>query len=269
MRAFRSAPVARRPASKEVFRRPVAVLERLRLWAPVAARGAAVGLALLGLAAIGSAVQLPPVAAPGAPEALELASLGGHEVGAALGGPPAAGSSGSGSTVAALPAAGSSRAGPSGSAARAQRPPSSNAAGSRRERSDGRSGFGAAGGPERRPVPDTPGAAPVGGSRAGREAPCAEQARPVDAAGLAADGRVILNQAGGSTLQRLPGIGARRAEAILALRERLGRFRRVEDLLRVKGIGRRTLDRLRPDLVLDAPAPTPPLGSGEEAPPGR
>src|ERR1700690_1256012 len=43
-------------------------------------------------------------------------------------------------------------------------------------------------------------------------------------------------------LRPLPGIGEKRADAILALRMRLGgRFRSVEDLLKVKGIGRATL----------------------------
>ena len=75
-----------------------------------------------------------------------------------------------------------------------------------------------------------------------------------DVAGaVLADGRVILNVASALELQRLPGIGAKRAEAILELRHRLGRFRRTSDLLRVKGIGRRTLERLSPQLVLDAP----------------
>ena len=68
---------------------------------------------------------------------------------------------------------------------------------------------------------------------------------------MTADGRVILNRAGALDLQRLPGVGAKRAAAILELRQRLGRFRQPGDLLRVKGIGRRTLERMLPRLVLD------------------
>jgi len=70
---------------------------------------------------------------------------------------------------------------------------------------------------------------------------------------VTADGRVVLNLAGALDLQRLPGIGAKRAAAILELRRRLGRFRRSSDLLRVKGIGRRMLERMSAQLVLDAP----------------
>jgi competence protein ComEA len=70
-------------------------------------------------------------------------------------------------------------------------------------------------------------------------------------AAVTADGKVRINVATEPDLRRLPGIGATRAKAILALRERLGRFRRPEDLLRVKGIGRRMLGRLRPLLIIE------------------
>jgi competence protein ComEA len=72
-------------------------------------------------------------------------------------------------------------------------------------------------------------------------------------AGSLPDGRIVLNVAGEEDLVKLPGIGPTRARAILALRHRLGRFRAVEDILRVRGIGRKTLRRLRPSLLLDAP----------------
>ena len=69
------------------------------------------------------------------------------------------------------------------------------------------------------------------------------------------DDPVILNQANVDDLVRLPGVGQKRAIGILAARTRLGRFRQVEDLLKVKGIGRATLRRLRPLVRLDAPPP--------------
>lgn len=72
--------------------------------------------------------------------------------------------------------------------------------------------------------------------------------------GLTADGKVVLNRATAEQLTRLPGVGMKRAEAIVALRTKLKRFRQVTDLLRVKGIGPRGLKRMLPHLVLDAPA---------------
>lgn len=70
---------------------------------------------------------------------------------------------------------------------------------------------------------------------------------------LTPDGKVILNLAEVEDLRRLPGIGKRRAEAIVELRGRLKRFRRVSDLLRVRGLGVRGLRRISPLVVLDAP----------------
>ena len=71
--------------------------------------------------------------------------------------------------------------------------------------------------------------------------------------GVTADGKVVLNLATAEDLRRLPGVGPAKAAAILGMRAKLKRFRKVEDLLRVKGIGRRSLQRLRPLVVLDPP----------------
>ena len=71
---------------------------------------------------------------------------------------------------------------------------------------------------------------------------------------------VYLNHASVDELRRLPGVGPKRAEAILVLRQRIGRFQRVEDLLRVKGVGRGAVKKWRPLVRLDAP-PAPDAGS--------
>lgn len=74
---------------------------------------------------------------------------------------------------------------------------------------------------------------------------------------------VYLNTATASELHRLPGVGPKRAEAILALRARLGHFRQIEDLLKVKGVGRSSLKKLRPLVRLDPPpAAVSPLDGG-------
>jgi competence protein ComEA len=80
------------------------------------------------------------------------------------------------------------------------------------------------------------------------------------------DGRIILNVAGEDELTKLPGIGPSRARAILALRQRLSKFRAVEDLLRVKGIGRKTLRRIKPNVVLDRPPAGKPTDGGVAGP---
>ncbi|MCL6499729.1 MAG: helix-hairpin-helix domain-containing protein [Firmicutes bacterium] len=57
---------------------------------------------------------------------------------------------------------------------------------------------------------------------------------------------VSVNLATAEELQRLPGIGPVLARRIVEDRARNGQYRQVEDLLRVKGIGRKTLDKLKP-----------------------
>jgi competence protein ComEA len=54
-----------------------------------------------------------------------------------------------------------------------------------------------------------------------------------------------LNRADGPALERLPGVGPALAERILALRRSKGRFRSVDELLEVRGIGPATLERIR------------------------
>lgn len=57
---------------------------------------------------------------------------------------------------------------------------------------------------------------------------------------------IDLNRAGVETLQSLPGVGPALSGRIVELREERGGFRRVEELLDVRGIGEATLERLRP-----------------------
>lgn len=72
--------------------------------------------------------------------------------------------------------------------------------------------------------------------------------------GLAAEalrGTVNINTATAEQLEMLPGIGESRAQAVVEARKRSGGFKRVEDLLEVKGIGESSLDKLRPFLTLE------------------
>jgi competence protein ComEA len=73
------------------------------------------------------------------------------------------------------------------------------------------------------------------------------------AAGNSPEGAVNLNTADAEELTRVPGIGPARAEAIVRLRERVRAFRHVDDILRVRGIGRVTIRSMRPYLTLTGP----------------
>jgi competence protein ComEA len=57
---------------------------------------------------------------------------------------------------------------------------------------------------------------------------------------------VNLNTASQAELMRLPGIGEKYAERILSYRREHGPFASVEDLDAVRGIGKKTIERLRP-----------------------
>ena len=56
---------------------------------------------------------------------------------------------------------------------------------------------------------------------------------------------VDLNRATVHELETLPGIGAVLAQRVIAFRESLGGFRKIEDLREVKGIGAKKFDRLK------------------------
>ena len=64
-----------------------------------------------------------------------------------------------------------------------------------------------------------------------------------------------LNTASVEELEKLPGIGPTTAKAIVRFREKSGSFRRVEDLLAVRGITKRKLEKLRPYVSVAPPKP--------------
>ncbi len=63
------------------------------------------------------------------------------------------------------------------------------------------------------------------------------------------------NRAGEDTLDRLPGVGPSTARALVRDRQENGPFLRAEDLLRVRGIGTATLERIRPFLDFSGGVP--------------
>lgn len=67
---------------------------------------------------------------------------------------------------------------------------------------------------------------------------------------------IDLNTATVEQLQELPGIGPGTAKAIVRFRGKSGPFRRVEDLLAVRGITKQRLGKLRPYVTV-APASAP------------
>ncbi|AFH48799.1 DNA uptake-like protein [Ignavibacterium album JCM 16511] len=62
---------------------------------------------------------------------------------------------------------------------------------------------------------------------------------------------INLNKATKQELMSLPGIGETTAKNIIDLREKIGRFRKPEDLLKVKGIGSKKLDKIINYIFID------------------
>jgi comEA protein len=67
---------------------------------------------------------------------------------------------------------------------------------------------------------------------------------------------VNINTATLEELQRVPGIGPATAAKIVQMRKSYGTFKSVDDLLAIRGIGRKRLDKMRKYLTVGkAPAP--------------
>lgn len=100
--------------------------------------------------------------------------------------------------------------------------------------------------------PETPEIAPPAASGPASDVavrPATPAADPEKSA-FGLDGRLDINRASADELEGLPGIGPKTALRILEDRRAHGRFRKISDLGRVKGIGPKTLDRLRPHVTV-------------------
>jgi competence protein ComEA len=65
---------------------------------------------------------------------------------------------------------------------------------------------------------------------------------------------VNLNTATQAQLESLPGVGAKAAERILEYRQKNGNFKKIADLMNVKGIGEKSLLKLKPLLTVTGKA---------------
>lgn len=90
-----------------------------------------------------------------------------------------------------------------------------------------------------------PAAAIVGAQEKGKKLP--PPAKPFD-----------LNTATFDQFHSLPGVGPVTAQRILDYRKKSGPFQRVEDLLAVRGISAARLEKIRPYVMVKAPASAPP-----------
>jgi competence protein ComEA len=82
---------------------------------------------------------------------------------------------------------------------------------------------------------------------------------------------VNINTATSEELQLVPGIGPATAQKILQMRKSYGPFKGVDDLLAIRGLGEKRLDKMRKYLTVGKPAvpKTLPSAAQPEKPPGK
>ena len=62
--------------------------------------------------------------------------------------------------------------------------------------------------------------------------------------------KININTADKNELTKITGIGPSKADKIIALREKIGRFEKKEELLQIKGIGEKTLEKMIDQITL-------------------
>jgi competence protein ComEA len=77
--------------------------------------------------------------------------------------------------------------------------------------------------------------------------------RTPPAAKASASSPINLNTATVGQLETLPGIGRSTAERILEYRDKSGGFKKIEDLMNVRGIGEKSFLKLKPLVTVSAP----------------
>jgi competence protein ComEA len=80
-----------------------------------------------------------------------------------------------------------------------------------------------------------------------------QQDKPAPARASAAPAAPVnLNTATQAQLETLPGIGAATAKRILEYRQKSGNFKKIEELMNVKGIGEKSFLKLKPHISVAA-----------------
>ena len=65
------------------------------------------------------------------------------------------------------------------------------------------------------------------------------------------DLRINLNTGSAAELTQLPGVGEKVAARVVTYRKENGPFKKIEEIMNVKGIGEKTFTRLQPHLFVD------------------
>jgi len=67
---------------------------------------------------------------------------------------------------------------------------------------------------------------------------------------LSAQKKININTAGVKELAKLPRIGEKIAKRIISFRKNNGKFKKIEEIMKVKGIGEKTFEKLKPEITI-------------------
>jgi comEA protein len=87
---------------------------------------------------------------------------------------------------------------------------------------------------------------PAAAAQSDKHAPRTAAAKPASTA------IVNLNSASATDLEGLPGIGAKTAARIVEYRQKNGPFKKVEELMNVRGVGEKNFLKLKPQITVTA-----------------
>ncbi len=87
---------------------------------------------------------------------------------------------------------------------------------------------------------------------AGLPVPALAQAKAAAASKAAPTAVVNINTASAAELDALPGIGAKTAARIVEYRQKNGPFKKIEELMNVRGVGEKNFLKLKPQITVGA-----------------
>ena len=81
----------------------------------------------------------------------------------------------------------------------------------------------------------------------------AQTVRPASAKAATTTGIVNINTASVAELDALPGVGSKTAALIIEYRQKNGPFKKIEELMNVRGVGEKNFLKLRAQISVGAP----------------